>query len=92
MPASSTGSWSQKARELTLYVMDEDEKPINTGGGTVKAQVLVAGKMYDVEFKHSGGNMWKTTGDFTAAKGMRVIVTTNKVGGQTFQARLAPLN
>jgi hypothetical protein len=81
-----------KGSELTLYVMDEDEKPINIGGGTAKAQVLVAGKLYNVEFKYAGGNIWNTTGDFTAAKGMRVIVTTNKVGGQSFQARLAPLN
>jgi hypothetical protein len=52
----------------------------------------LAGKIYNVEFKHAAGNLWKTTGEFTAAKGMPVIVTTNGVGGQSFQARLAPLN
>jgi hypothetical protein len=32
------------------------------------------------------------TGDFTAAKGMKVIVKTTNVGGESFQARLAPLH
>jgi hypothetical protein len=43
-------------------------------------------------WKPAGGNRLKASGDFTAVKGMRVIVKTDKVGGQSFQARLAPLN
>ena len=43
-------------------------------------------------FKPAGANTLKATGEFTAAKGMKVIVKTDKVGGQSFQARLAPLN
>jgi hypothetical protein len=78
--------------ELTLYVLDADEKPVNVDGGTAKAQVLIGKKTHNVEFKPAGTNMLKATGDFTAAKGMKVIVTTTKVGGQSFQARLAPLN
>ena len=81
-----------KGNELTLYVLDADEKPIKVDGGTAKGQVLLAGtKTYSVDFKPAGSNMLKATGDFTAAKGMRVIVKTEKVGGQSFQARLAPL-
>ena len=47
---------------------------------------------YNVDFKPAGNNTLKATGEFTAVKGMRVIVKTDKVGGQSFQARLAPLN
>jgi hypothetical protein len=78
--------------ELTLHVMDGEEKPINVDSGSAKGQVLVGGKTYNVEFKPAGGNTLKATGEFTAAKGMRVIVKTDKVGGESFQARLAPLN
>jgi hypothetical protein len=78
--------------ELTLYVLDANENPVNVDGGTAKAQVLIGKKTHNVEFKPAGSNILKATGDFTAAKGMKVIVTTTKVGGQSFQARLAPLN
>ncbi|KAB2916710.1 MAG: hypothetical protein F9K29_10725 [Hyphomicrobiaceae bacterium] len=81
-----------KGNELTLYVLDADEKPVKADGGSAKAQVLIAGKTYNVEFKPAGGNMLKATGEFTAAKGMKVIVTTDRVGGESFQARLTPLN
>jgi len=81
-----------KGNELVLYVLDADEKPINVDSGTAKGQVLIGGKTYNVEFKPAGNNVLKATVDFTAAKGMKVIVTTTKVGGQSFQARLAPLN
>lgn len=79
--------------ELTLYVLDANEKPIqDASDGTVKGLVLLGGKTYKVEFRPSGANVWKASGDFTAAKGMKVVITTDKVGGQSFQARLAPLN
>jgi hypothetical protein len=81
-----------KDNELTLYVLDDEEKPLAAQTGEAKARVRIGGMIYTLEFKPAGGNSWKATGEFTAAKGMRVIVTTTKVGGQSFQARLAPLN
>ena len=54
--------------------------------------MLLGGKTYNVDFKPGGNNTLKATGEFTAVKGMRVIVKTDKIGGQSFQARLAPLN
>ena len=81
-----------KGNELILYVLDADEKPVKVDGGGAKAQVLIGGKTHNVEFKPAGENMLKATGEFTAAKGMKVIVKTDKIGGQSFQARLAPLN
>ena len=71
-----------KGNELTLYVLDADEKPIKVDGGSAKAQVLIGGKTHNVEFKPAGSNTLKATGEFTAAKGMRVIVKTDKVGGK----------
>ena len=81
-----------KGNELVLYVLDANEKPVNVDGSSAKGQVLLAGKTYNVDFKPAGDNTLKASGDFTAAKGMRVIVKTDKVGGKSFQARLAPLN
>ena len=81
-----------KGSELVLYVTDADEKPVKADGGSAKGEVLVGGKTYKVDFKPAGANTLKATGEFTAAKGMKVIVKTDKVGGQSFQARLAPLN
>jgi hypothetical protein len=81
-----------KGNELTLYVLDADERPVKVDGGSAKGQVLIGGKTLNVDFKPAGGNMLKASGEFTAAKGMKVIVKTDKIGGQNFQARLAPLN
>jgi hypothetical protein len=81
-----------KGHEMTLYVLDADEKPLSTEGGTAKGQVLINGKTHDVDFKPAGSNTMTATGEFTAAKGMKVIVSTSKVGGESFQARLAPMH
>lgn len=80
-----------KGGELVLHVTDDAEKPVDTTGGAAEAQVLVGGKTHKVALTPAGGNLMKGTGDFQAAKGMRVIVKTNKVGGQSFQARMTPL-
>ena len=60
-------------------------------GGAAEAQVLLGGKNYTVALAPAGGNTLKGTGQFKAAKGMRVIVKSSKVGGESFQARLTPL-
>ncbi len=80
-----------KGGELTLYVTDKDEKPVDTTGGSADAQVLVGGKNHKVSLSPAGANTLKGSGQFVAAKGMRVIVKTSKVGGESFQARLTPL-
>jgi len=78
--------------ELTLYVTDKDEKPIPTAGGGATAQVLVSGKTHRVTLTPAGGNILRGKGGFTAAKGMRVIVKTSKIGGKSYQVRMTPLN
>ncbi len=86
--------WELKAsgNELTLYVLDAKEKPVDVSTGSATAQVLLKGKVYKVTFKAAGLNVLKATGSFQAAKGMRVIVKTKNIGGKSYQARLAPLN
>lgn len=79
------------AGNLILYVTDSAEKPIDTAGAAAEAQVLVGGKNFTVKFAPAGANTMKATGDFVAAKGMKVIVKTDGVGGKSFQARLTPL-
>ncbi len=78
--------------ELTLYVSDQSEKPIETAGGAAEAQVLISGKNYTVALKPAGGNTMKGAGDFSAKKGMRVILKTKNIGGASHQVRLTPLN
>lgn len=77
--------------DLILYVTDKDEKPVDTTGGTAEAQVLIADKNITVALVPAGGNTLKGTGPFKSAKGMRVIVKTVKIAGESFQARLTPL-
>lgn len=76
---------------LTLYVTDSEEKPVDTAGGSAEGKVLVGGKSFTVQFAPAGGNTLTASGDFQAAKGMKVIVKTADVGGKSFQARLTPL-
>ncbi len=78
--------------DLTLYVTDANEKPVNTAGGSAEAQVLVAGKTHKVALAPAGGHTMKGKGDFAAQKGMRVILKTKNVGGGSHQVRLTPLN
>ena len=77
--------------DLILYVTDKDEKSVDSAGGAAEAQVLIAGKNFTVALAPAGGNTLKGTGPFKAAKGMRVIVKSTKVAGESFQARLTPL-
>ncbi len=77
--------------ELTLFVTDSAEKPVDTAGGKADATVLVGGKTYKVSFSPAGENTMTASGEFEAKKGMKVIVKTDGVGGKSFQARLTPL-
>ena len=80
-----------KGSDVILYVTDKDEKPIPITAGAAEAQILIAGKNYTVPLAPAGANTLKGTGAFVATKGMRVIVKTTAIGGESFQARLTPL-
>lgn len=81
-----------KGGDLKLFVTDSAEKPIDTAGGAASGQVLLGGKNFAVKFAPAGGNTMTASGDFVAAKGMKVIVKTQGVGGKSFQARMTPLH
>jgi hypothetical protein len=76
---------------LTLHVTDADEQPVDAAGGSATGQVLIGGKTIEVTFKPASGNTLTATGDFTAAKGMKVIVKSSSIGGLSLKARLTPL-
>lgn len=78
--------------DLTLYVTDANEKPVDAAGGSAEAQVLVGGKTHNVALTPAGGHIMKGKGDFVSKKGMRVILKTKNVGGASHQVRLTPLN
>ncbi len=78
--------------ELTLYVSDSAEAAVDTTGGAAEATVLIGGKTHKVALIPAGTNIMKGKGDFVAAKGMKVIIKTENVGGKSFQARLTPLD
>ena len=44
-----------KGNELTLYVLDANEKPVNVDGGSAKGLVLMSGKTINVDFRPAGG-------------------------------------
>lgn len=77
--------------QLTLYVTDAEEKPVDVAGGSATGQVLLDGKKTEVTFQPATGNTLTASGDFTAVKGMKVIVKSANIGGQSFRARLTPL-
>lgn len=80
-----------KGGTLILHITDGAEKPIDISGGSATAKILIGGKVHDVSFAPSGDNTMMASGDFEATKGMKVIVKTEGVGGNSFQARLTPL-
>ena len=41
--------------ELTLYILDASEKPVQVDSGTAKGQVLLKGKTFNVGFMPAGG-------------------------------------
>lgn len=77
---------------LTLYVLDADDKPIDSQGVTATATVLAAGKQEAVTFQPAGGNTLIARGKFSATKGMRVAVSLTLPGQRPVQARFTPLD
>src|SRR5215831_16085727 len=64
--------------ELTLYVLDANEKTMaDASACRVKGLLLPGGKTNKLEFNPAGGNVWKASGEFSAEKGMKVLITTD---------------
>lgn len=78
--------------ELRLYLSDNNYRPRSAEGATAQATVLAAGKQATVTLLPDGPDMLRGQGDFTAAKGMRVVVVLTLPGAKPAQARFTPLD
>ncbi len=64
-----------KDKELTVYVMDHANSPINSAGMTGTATVLAGGNKVDLKLEPTQDNILKGTGDFKTDNAMKVVVT-----------------
>jgi hypothetical protein len=78
--------------ELRLYLTDNAYRPRSAEGATGQAIVLVAGRQSTVVLSPAGPDMLRGRGDFSAAQGMRVVVTLTMPGQRPSQGRFTPLD
>lgn len=90
--AGGHGELVARGNELRLYLSDNGYKPRSAEGATAQATVLAGGKQAKVELRPQGPDMLRGQGDFTAAKGMRVVVALTLPGAQAAQGRFTPLD
>lgn len=77
---------------LRLFLFDGADKPIPAVGATAQAIILAGGRQATVALAPGGGNVLSGTGDFTAARGMRAVVTLTLPGQRPVQARFTPMD
>lgn len=90
--AGGHGELVAQGNELRLYLSDNSYKPRSAEGATAQATVLAGGKQTTVSMRPGGPDMLWGQGDFTAAKGMRVVVALTLPGGKATQGRFTPLD
>jgi hypothetical protein len=76
--------------ELRLYLSDNSYRPRSAEGATGQAVVLAGGRQTTVPLAPAGTDMLRGQGDFTAATGMRVVVTLTLPGQRPAQGRFTP--
>lgn len=77
---------------LRLFLFDGADKPIPAVGATAQAIILAGGRQATIALAPGGGNVLSGTGDFTAARGMRAVVTLTLPGQRPVQARFTPMD
>jgi len=77
---------------LRLFLFDGADRPIPAAGATAQAVILAGGRQVTVALTPSGDNVLAGTGDFTAARGMRAVVTLTLPGQRPAQARFTPMD
>lgn len=84
-----------KDNELTLYITDHGNKPIQAVGGEGKANIIIAdgkdGKKQSVKLEPVYGNMMKAKGDFKVTPETAIAVLLALPGYETQGARFTPL-
>lgn len=79
-----------KPHELLVYVTDHGDKKHATLNGKGSATVLAGKKKTVVKLTPGGDNLLKGAGSFTAAPGMKVVVSVTLAGQAPQQARFTP--
>ncbi len=77
---------------LRLFLFDANDRPIAAAGASAPAVVLAGGRQTTIARAPAGDNLLQGSGDFTAARGMRAVVTVTLPGQRPAQARFTPLD
>jgi hypothetical protein len=81
-----------EGNRLRLFLFDGADRPIPAAGVTAQAVILSGGHQATIALAPSGDNVLAGTGDFTAARGMRAVVTLTLPGQRPAQARFTPMD
>lgn len=79
-----------KAAPLLVYVTDHAGGKVAVAGATGSATLLSGSTKTAVALKPDGDNRMKGVGAYTAAPGMKVVVSITFAGQPAAQARFAP--
>jgi hypothetical protein len=79
-----------EGNELRLFLTDTADRPRPVDGASGQAVVLAGGRQTTVALAPAGPAMLRGQGDFTAASGMRVVVTLTLPGQRPAQGRFTP--
>ena len=77
---------------LRLFLFDGADRPLPAAGATAQAVVLAGGRQATIPLAAAEGNLLQGSGDFTAARGMRAVVTLTLPGQRPAQARFTPMD
>lgn len=77
---------------LRLFLFDGADRPIPATGVTAQAVILTGGRQATIALAPTGDNVLTGTGDFTAARGMRAVLTLTLPGQRPAQARFTPMD
>lgn len=77
---------------LRLYLFDAGDRPLAASGATAQAVVLAGARQATVALAPIRDNLLEGRGDFTAARGMRAVVTLTLQGQRPAQARFTPMD
>ena len=78
-----------KDRDLSLYVRDQADKPIDPKSVKASANVLSGKDKATVEFKPAGAEMLAAQVSFNVNKDAKVVVTFSVSGAKSEQARFS---
>jgi cytochrome c556 len=78
-----------KDRDLSLYVRDQGDKPIDPKTVKAAANVLSGKEKATVQLSPAGAEMLGGQAPFSVAKDAKVVVTFSVAGGKSEQARFS---